>query len=217
MRYKRLGKRETEAFFNRFLKLVRNFSQIHQNLQEKVTERYSFKDFLTFSIGKVLWLITVGNWQEALGQHHCDQSTDTPLGTGCVQVQQVGLLKAPSGDLLLTSFEILGSLPLLSLVTARVPIMCSTKLEKHNPKKRLCHCPSAFNAIQKLFQQEWRFWNSINKKEKVKGSWCKKCKEKRASGIKLNPPDFLYFGAKWALEEFWGNLGQIPPISARQL
>ena len=64
---------------------------------------------------------------------------------------------------------------------------------------------------------------SNTQKEKVKG--CKKCTEKRTSGIladaatvgqqnekylKLN----TFFGAKWALEEFWRNLGQ---ICARQL
>ena len=39
----------------------------------------------------------------------------------------------------------------------------------------------AYAIIQNLFQAEWRFENSINKKENGKG--CKKCNEKRASEI----------------------------------
>ena len=67
-------------------------------------------------------------------------------------------------------------------------------------------------AIQRLFQAEWR---------KVKG--CKKwdvgrrnCWPKILKVLILNLPDF-FFWAKWALAKFWRNLGQIPPISARQL
>ena len=86
-------------------------------------------------------------------------------------------------------------------------------------------CRSLSQAIQKLFQAVIRNYKSIIKKEKVKGF--KKCKEKKSLGdtpgpkswrsLKLNLADFLFLGQKDLSSEFQRKLGQVPPISARQL
>ena len=91
---------------------------------------------------------------------------------------------------------------------------------------KFCHISKflafAHYEIQRLFKVQWRFKKSINNKEKLKGKKslghygrCN-CWPKFLKSSKLNLPDF-FFWAKWALAKFWRNLGQIPPISARQL